>query len=129
MKTFIKTFIRMLKANKGRFIANMLMVLLSLTISAGLLSLTGTVRESLGSKMDKEAIADIIIKSPNIEGFKDEEISKINSLDYVLDIYPLFTYDINENDTIYRKYSLDFSYNNINKIKILEGKLPSNINE
>ena len=129
MKTFIKTFIRMLKANKGRFIANMLMVLLSLTISAGLLSLTGTVRESLGSKMDKEAIADIIIKSPNIEGFKDEEITKINSLDYVLDIYPLFTYDINENDTIYRKYSLDFSYNNINKIKILEGKLPSNINE
>lgn len=129
MKTFTKTFFRMLRVNKGRFIANVLMILLSITISAGLLSLTGTVRKSLGHKMNDLIISDIIIKTNNPLGFTDEEINEVKEMDYVLDVCPLFTYDILENDIIYRKYNLDFSNNSVNKITLLDGSLPSNLNE
>ena len=124
MSSFSKTIFRMFLSNKGRFIANFLIVLLSVAITSGLGSLPKAYEDSFSSNY--ENVPDLIIKTKKEEGFsdfsyieKDEEVDKYESL-VVMDL---------GDETLYRIYIRDFQNMEIDPLEIIDGREPETWHE
>lgn len=124
VKTFHKTVHRMFKSNIGRFIANFLIVLISIAISAGLASLPTMYQKSYVENYTTGNVSDIILKETTGKGFKDDDLEKVKSVDNVSDAFMLTAMDLTIEDKIYRFYIMDL-HQDINKITLEEGEYPS----
>ncbi len=124
VKTFAKTIYRMFLSNKGRFIANVLIVLISIAISAGLANLPSMYQESFSRNYSSGKAADIILKNKTEEGFAEDDLDKVKSSDGVVDAYSFTCIDVASENGIYRIYVMDLHQEN-NRLTLLEGKYPS----
>jgi len=127
VKAFTKTVFRTFFSNKGRFLANFLVVFLSLAITAGLGALPPSFKVSFLNNYEKENVPDVIAKykteaflnppsfdeTPNIK-----KIEGFTSIDYE-----------NENDEYSRIYWLDFKNSELMTPSLIEGNLPKEKNE
>ena len=107
MSSFSKTVTRTFLSNKGRFMANFIICLLSVAISSGL----GALTPSFGSAFKdnySETTPDLTIKCKNESGFSDDDVEKIKSLDEVNEVNVFTSYDSKNNDEYYRCYFLSF---------------------
>ncbi len=124
VKTFAKTIYRMFLSNKGRFIANVLIVLISIAISAGLANLPSMYQESFSRNYSSGKAADIILKNKTEEGFSDEDLAKVKASKDVVDAYSFTCIDVASENGIYRIYVMDLHQEN-NRLNLLEGEYPS----
>lgn len=127
-KTFLKTIARMFKSNLTRFITNMFIIVISLTIITGLSSLKGNYIDNLNSVYLNSNLSDITIMKNSQNGFTQEEISSLQEVDEIADFSNSFTNDYSVNNKIYRINYLDTS-TTINKLTLLEGRLPNKSDE
>ncbi len=126
MKAFYKELFRMIKNNLARFIAMLLIIGIGICFVTGLGGISPKVLDSLNDYYVETNTPDIIIKSKATTGFTSEEIEKIKSYSFVSSYQELSMVDI-ENETT-RFYIYDFN-NEVNKLELLEGDLPSSNNE
>lgn len=127
MRAFTKTVFRTFFSNKGRFLANFLVVLLSLSITAGLGALPSAYKTSFLKNYEGKNVPDITMKF-----LKEIDLSGFSSFDQIEGIKSAETFssiDVKQNDAYSRVYWLDF-LNGKNAIPtLLEGNLPANENE
>lgn len=114
----------MFLSNKGRFIANVLIVLISIAISAGLANLPSMYQESFSRNYSSGKAADIILKNKTEEGFSEDDLDKVKSSDDVVDAYSFTCIDVASENGIYRIYVMDLHQEN-NRLTLLEGEYPS----
>jgi len=125
MKAFTKTLWRMFKENKGRFIGNSLIVLISLALSAGLASAPKLYEESfIRNNYANQNVPDLILKSKTEDGFSKEDADEIKKEDNVFDVLRLFHMDYLSEASYYRISLQDLS-SDVSKLTLLEGKKPS----
>lgn len=123
MKSFSKTIFRMFKSNKGRFIANFLIVLLSIALSSGLACLPTMYTDSYLQNYEEKNTPDIILKSKSNVGFTIDDINKVKENEDISTTL-LTTLDIEQDSNIYRLYFVDFT-SDISKLDLVNGSLPS----
>lgn len=124
VKAFYKTIYRMFKNNKGRFLANLLIVLISIAISSGLASLTSIYQDSFTKNYTDYHVSDLILKETTGKGFSQIDIDKIKEDENVENASLLTCMDIESNGKIFRFYIMDFN-DGINDFELIEGKYPS----
>lgn len=125
MKAFNKTIWRTLTKNKGRFAGNVLIVMISIALSAGLASMPDLYEKSyVDNNYTGNNVPDIILKNKTKDGFSDDDIEKIKEDDDIANALPLLSIDYESDDSIYRIYMQDFS-SDVGKLTLLEGKKPS----
>lgn len=122
-KAFLKTILRMFKANMGRFIANVLICLISIALSGGLLALTSVYEESYSKQYYSGNVSDVILKCKDENGFSDKDLDSVKSLDTVSDAEAFFVVDKEIKGKLYRFYILDLK-SEINKLTLVEGDYP-----
>lgn len=122
MKSFSKTIFRMFKSNKGRFIANFLIVLLSIALSSGLACLPTMYTDSYLQNYEEKNTPDIILKSKSNVGFTIDDINKVKENEDISTTL-LTTLDIEQGSNIYRLYFVDFT-SEISKLDLVNGTLP-----
>lgn len=125
VKAYTKTVFRTFFSNKGRFLANFFVVLISLAITAGLGAIPASFKTSFLANYEKGNVPDVIAKYKQeaiIEppSFPEEGTEKIEH----------FTSIDSKNGNEYsRIYWLDFKNSDLMKPQLIEGNMPKNENE
>ncbi len=125
MKAFNKTVWRSFFQNKGRFIGNSLIVLISLALSAGLATMPLLYQDAyIENNYSEKNVPDIILKNKTENGFSDDDIEKIKEDEGVKYLLPSMNMDYETDDNIYRIYVQDLS-SEVAKLTLLDGKNPT----
>ena len=102
MKAFRKSVRRSFLANKGRFLGNFFVTLISLAITAGLGILPEVTKASYLTNFDISLVPDLIVKSKAKTGFSQEELDKIATIPGIEHNESFLTMDIPEGEEYYR---------------------------
>ncbi len=125
MKAFAKTVWRSFMQNKGRFIGNSLIVLISLSLSSGLASMPSLYQDAyIEENYSSSNVPDIILKNKTEDGFSTDDINKIKEDEDVKYLLPSMNLDYESGDNIYRIYLHDLS-SEVGKLTLLEGEYPT----
>ena len=79
--------------------------------------------------MEKNNIADLVIKSKNDKGFRQEEIDLIKESDLVDQVSLISSIDTTVMDVDARIYIYQLKNTSLNKINLIEGRMPNNSHE
>ena len=130
-KTYVKTIIREIFGNFGRFSAMFWIVALGVGFLSGLLSTTPNMKTSMDLYFKRTNMMDIFIKATM--GLTDEDYSALKGLDEVEHVLPAYVIDAmvraGADDTLVtRIYGLPFDrYNEedfVNRMDLAEGRFP-----
>jgi putative ABC transport system permease protein len=132
MKTFLKTTFRMYLSNWSRFLANFLVVFISIALCSGLGGLSSIYKRSLENLYNENNINQITIKCKTSTGFSSTDVEKLSGIEEIKNTSLSYVNDYKQKDSnkdsskeyIYRVSIIDFKENNsssgVNKI-CLEG--------
>ncbi len=137
-KSFIKIILREIKGSLGRFVAIFAIVALGVGFLAGLLATTPDMKASVDRYYDTYNMADIIIKATM--GLTDDDLMTVSEIEEIKQVMPAYVTDIlteiNTNEILpTRVYGLSTQFfenresNGINKLKLIEGRMPQSENE
>lgn len=132
-KALIKDTIKEIKNTKKRFISILLIILLGSAIYAGINSVCPDMKNAANDYYNLQNLMDF--KLVSTYGITNEDITEINKMDEVKSIMPSYSFDsltqVGENEIITKVNTIPFGYKEdyINKIKIINGRLPENLNE
>jgi len=128
MSAYLKDIIREIKNSAGRFISLIIISALGAASVVGIQATSIDMRIIADKTYKENNLYDIQIKST--VGFNGDDISAIRNTSGVNKVMPTYIYDVYiyfENETrTARTYALP---DELNKIEILEGRLPENIRE
>ena len=123
---FFKTVLRTFLSNKGRFFANFVTVLLSVSITAGLGAIPVSFNNSYALNFKDGNVPDLIVKSKSYTGFTQEEVDRLQSMPGVTASDAFFVMDEEEGEHLYNRfYVYDFDSLSCAKPRLLEGKYPT----
>lgn len=77
MKTYLKTVRRMFKKNVSRFISIIFIVLIGVSLTSGVGSSTGKIKDSANDFSLDRNVSDIIVKAKTEEGFSEAQITAL----------------------------------------------------
>lgn len=77
MKTYLKTVRRMFKKNISRFISIIFIVLIGVSLTSGVGSSTGKIKDSANDFSHDRNVSDIIVKAKTEEGFSEAQITAL----------------------------------------------------
>ena len=77
MKTYLKTVRRMFKKNISRFISIIFIVLIGVSLTSGVGSSTGKIKDSANDFSLSGNVSDIIVKAKTEEGFSEAQITAL----------------------------------------------------
>lgn len=123
MKTFRKTTNRMFKKHFLKIIILMAIVAVGVGLSTGLGAVSFQLKESYNKYLTNNNFYDLNLKTSNLGGFTNDDINKIQELDYISNIHQTMIFD--SNDT--RLYVWDFKTDYL--LTLEEGRFPSNSSE
>lgn len=137
-KTYLKTIIREIKNNFGRFVAIFAIVALGVGFLAGLLAATPDMKASVDQYYDETHMADIFIKSTM--GLTSADIVAVSSMDGMERIMPAYVTDVlmktnHEEVLATRIYGLPLDKLNekddgfVNQLNLIKGRMPQAKNE
>lgn len=128
MKAYSKTLFRMVSHNKGRFLANFFICLISVFVSSGLAACPDSFEQSYVLGYDDNP-PDLIVKSTEETGFSDEDIQALQGISGYQDSFSFFSYDFSPNDDgdYYRVYLVDMT--TMEMAKPAADAYPSALNE
>lgn len=130
MKTQFKAAKRLYRRHISRFITIICIVIVSIGFMSGVGEVENKVNESNNYYYNEYNLSDVNIKSKNPTGFTKDEVNKVKEYYGEENVYTALCYDLEDQDNnkITRLYQYDLE-SNINKIKLLEGRLPENNKE
>lgn len=124
-RTFLKTIRRCFFHNKGRFFANLFIVLISVCLSCGLISLPEIYEDSYKSQFSRGKTPDIILKGKSEDGFSTEDIQYIRQDTDLESVLEMMAFDYQDEDgSIYRLYLFDFSKQECDLFSMKKESLP-----
>ena len=136
-KTYFKVIIREIKDSFGRFAAIFGIVALGVGFLSGLLVTTPDMHLSVDEYYDNNNMADIFIKATM--GLTQKDIKEVSLMEELNELMPAYVTDTlmetsNNEVLATRVYGLplinnDKGLSNINRLKLLEGRMPQNENE
>ena len=136
-KTYLKIILREIKGSFGRFAAIFGIVTLGVGVLSGLVTTTPNMHLSVNEYYDGYKMADIFIKADM--GLTEDDLSILSQSDHIENIRPAYVMDslvnTQDNEVIpARIYGVNFLDNididyGINKLELIEGRLPEKINE
>ncbi|GMO57586.1 MAG: hypothetical protein Ta2A_03090 [Treponemataceae bacterium] len=134
-RTYIKTLLRAIRSSLGRFIAIFGIVALGVGFLAGLWVTTPDMKLSVDAYYDDADVMDVFVKSPAL--FSDDDIAKIKALPEVQSVQGAFVSDavlqLPTGETIvsriYGKNGYFADENSLNRLELIEGRLPRNTGE
>lgn len=124
MTAFWKTVWRTIWSNKGRFLANFVICLLSVALSSGLAALPDSFEQSFVSAYTNNP-PDLIVKSTSSEGLSEEQIQAVGGLDGVDETFPFMSFDFQSGESYYRLYIVSFSDMDIGYPELTSGSIPT----
>lgn len=77
MKTYLKTVRRMFRKNISRFISIIFIVLIGVSLTSGVGSSTGKIKDSANDFSHDRNVSDIIVKAKTEEGFSEAQITAL----------------------------------------------------
>lgn len=134
-KTYLKIIFKEIKGSFGRFAAIFGIVALGVGFLSGLLVTTPDMNLSVDQYYDRNNMADIFIKATM--GLTKDDLDLIQSREDIKELMPAFVTDalMETQDSeiittrIYGLPLMDGKEANINKLQLLEGRMPQNKNE
>ena len=124
-KSFILT-LRLFKRHLARFLTIIAIVF----VSIGFMSGVGEAEKLLHKKSNdvyfSQNLSDLYLKSKKKTGFELEEIKKIEEIYGAENIMKTYCFEFVQNSKVTRVYSFDLNNINVNKLEIVEGRLPEN---
>lgn len=126
-KAFFKTVYRSLFHNKGRFLANFLVVFLSLTLTSGLGAMPSEFVKSFSKNYSEGYVQDVNIKF--LKEIDQSSLGIFMDLDELEKAEPYSSIDTEYNSSYARLYWRDFNGDQISLPRLLEGDLPTKSNE
>lgn len=126
---FIKTVLRMFKKNILRFIFLTGIIFLGISFVSGLSISGGVVKSSVSDYYQESKVTDLIIKTTEITGIRNSDVNTIKDLEFVEDVYPFTSLDVEVDEYDYRVYLLDYENLAFNTVTLLEGNYPENYNQ
>ena len=131
-KKYTKTIAREIRSSFGRFAAIIAIVALGVGFLVGVLSSTPDMKATADEYYAEYSMSDFDLKSTM--GFTEKDISAIKSIEEVDKVMPARVTDamvsINQNSTVAgRIYGLDMDNITINKLQLVEGRMPENKTE
>lgn len=122
---FRKTVWKTLFSNKARFLANFIIVAITLIVAGGLGEMPSSYKTSYLHNYDGRAVPDLIVKS-STGSFTDEQKTSLQSLDGLDGYDEVTVFDLQQNDESYtRLYIMDIDNLQIGNLTLQEGEAPS----
>lgn len=128
-KTYWKSLFRCITKNIGKFLALFGIVLISSLLISGLGTLTYTEKMGFNDLIRESNLPEIILKSKEQGGFKDDDLEMIEDTENVKDIQEVYSYDFVLNERETRVIYADYENMTIGKCFLLDGEWPSKFNE
>lgn len=117
VSVFRRNTFKTIKQKWVRFLVNALIMLTSVSFTAGLGSFSYTFKPSFIRTYHNGNCPDVIVKNTELEGFtiegENNDIEKIKKIDNVKDVYPTSSMDIEGNNGFTRIHMMDLSKENI----------------
>ncbi|MDR1218097.1 MAG: FtsX-like permease family protein [Treponema sp.] len=130
--TYILTIIREIRGSLGRFIAIFGIVALGVGFLAGLLATTPDMLLSVDRYFDETSMMDVFVKgSMGLTRDDEQELAAFDAVDRVMGVYALdalLTVEADET-VVARVYGLPLERMSLNKLEIVEGRMPQFPNE
>ena len=127
MKPYSKTLWRTIGHNKGRFLANFFICLLSVFVSSGLAACPDSFQESFSNGYVGNP-PDIIVKGASEDGLSQDQIDSISSFGETF-AFSSFDFTPDDGESYYRVYLVDLEAMGMAKPVISEGEAPSSLSE
>ena len=128
-KSFTKSVLRQIFANKSRFIAIFAIVAIGVGFFAGILATGGDMRLGADTYYDEQHLMDFRLLSTY--GFTDRDVEALHDIEGI-HVYPSYFHDFlihtGESELVCRAYSYN-PENDINQPYLIDGRLPENDNE
>ncbi|EOR19920.1 hypothetical protein A500_19469 [Clostridium sartagoforme AAU1] len=129
---FIKDVFRDIKNSKGRFLSIFAIIALGVAFFSGIKISPIDMKRTADKYYDDYNFMDLTLYSTL--GFTDEDVNEISKVDGVLDVFPTYSLDaIMKTDTsenVLKIMGLPLEFEaNVNKYKLIEGRLPEKSNE
>ncbi len=129
MKAYLKTVVRSLRSNAGRFVSVTIIIFLGIAFVACLGTLSPTVTQSYRNYLNEQTAPDLIVKSTSPQGFSEEEIESLKNRDGVACTQPLTAMEFKCDAGNTRVYILPVSRMQVNAIGLTAGRFPQNDKE
>ena len=129
MKTYLKSILRSVKSNVARFVSIIVIMTLGIAFVAGLGTLSPTIKDSFSVQMEKDGFYDVLIKCTDEQGFTQETVDKLKSMEEVKAVETRACIDMMDEGTRTRIYVYEDFHPNINRLELLEGEYPDAPNE
>lgn len=127
-KSLLKDSVRQIKNTFKRFLSILLIVLLGVGFFAGMQATSPDMKEAVDEYFDAQNMMDIEVISTL--GLTDEDINALKNVEGVSQVNPAYSFDASintdEKDIVVKIESIP---EDINKIILLDGKLPENSDE
>lgn len=127
-KIVLKNSIKEIKNSYRRFLSLLLISMLGVGFFAGVKATTPDMQKTIDTYFDKEKLFDVKIVSTL--GLTEEDISEVEKIDGISEIYGSYSKDVFVNvdniDIVVKVIELT---ENINNVKLIDGRLPKEKNE
>ncbi|MDR2446837.1 MAG: ABC transporter permease [Treponema sp.] len=130
--TYILTIIREIRGSLGRFMAIFGIVALGVGFLSGLLATTPDMLLSVDRYFDEASMMDVFVKgSMGLTQADEQELAALDAVDQVMGVYALDALVTVETDEtlVARVYGLPLERMYLNKLEIVEGRMPQTPNE
>lgn len=124
MKTQLKIAFRLLNRHIVRFFTVVAIILVSVGFMSGLGESKNKVKNSLNRYYKQQNISDLVLKSENPSGFSVAQIAYLIEEFGEDNVQIGFSYDVKLNQKVTRIYALNLNELKINKLNVIEGRLP-----
>ena len=128
MKTHFKVSLRLFSKHKMRLLTIICIVIISVAFMFGILEVEHKIGVATNNLYEQQNISDLYIKSKNIMGFTHNEKELIKNKFQNDHILESLCFEYEEDNEIIRVYNYDLN-TKINKLEIVEGRLPTSLNE
>lgn len=127
-KIILKNSVKEIKKSYRRFLSLLLISMLGVGFFAGVKATTPDMQKTIDAYFDKEKLFDVKVVSTL--GLTDEDVEKVKEIDGISEVYGTYSKDVFVNiddvDIVVKVIELT---NNINNVKLIEGRLPQGKNE
>lgn len=127
VKSLSKSIFRFFKKQLGRLFAVSFIIALGVGVISSLSAMPTKLKNTVHKLYNDNLVPDLIIKSDNV--FSKEQITNLESLEFVQDVEGIFTYEAEIDGKVTRIYNFNLKQAPLNKLKLIEGRWPENSDE
>ena len=128
-KAYFKAALRMFRRHLTRFFTLAAIIVVSVGFMAGIGEVRNKIEFALSDYYVAQNVSDFIIKSTNQTGFSADDLQWAASKFGAENVSAGFCFDTKIDEDVVRIYNLDLDNQNINKLRLIEGHLPTALNE